>query len=86
MFGSRMIKPDLNGGRLLDGREGGEEGRANKSACKGMLNEAVLKCAAVSQRNAGGEEEKREREREKGEKRHRLNARLPVWMGGDPEG
>lgn len=80
MFGSRMIKPDLNGGRLLEGKGGG----ANKSACKGMLNEAVLKCAAVSQRNAGGEEEKRERE--KGEKWHRFNAGLPVWMGGDPEG
>lgn len=50
-----MIKPDLNRGRLTKTKEG----RANKSGCKGMLNEAVLKCVAVGQRNA-----ERERERE----------------------
>lgn len=53
-----MIKPDLNRGRLMKTKEG----RANKSGCKGMLNEAVLKCAAVSQRNA-------ERERGKGKRK-----------------
>lgn len=61
VFGSRMIKPDLNRGRLVKTKEG----RANKSGCKGMLNEAVLKCAAVSQRNA-------EREREREEKRKEI--------------
>lgn len=48
VFGSHMIKPDLNSGRL----ERNKRGRANKSGCKGMLNEAVLKWVAVSQRNA----------------------------------
>lgn len=30
-----------------------EKWRANKLGCKGMLNEAVLKCDTVIQRNAG---------------------------------
>lgn len=48
-----------------------------------MLNEAVLKCATVSQKEC------REREGEREEKRkkwHCFNARLPVWMGTDPKG
>lgn len=44
VFGSHMIKPDLNRGRL----ERNERGGQTKSGCKGMLNEAVLKCATAS--------------------------------------
>lgn len=46
-----------------------------------MLNEAVLKRAAVSQRNARREGRKREMK-----KWQCFNARLPVWMGTDPRG
>lgn len=47
-----------------------------------MLNEAVLKCAAISQKNADREREKEERLN----KWYCFNARLPVWMGTVPKG
>lgn len=72
-----MIKLDPNRGRLEKNNKWG----ANKLGCKRMLNEAVLKCAAVSQRNAG-----REGGRERENEEMAFNARLPVWMGTDPRG
>lgn len=64
VFGSRVIKPTLNRARLV--KETMRE-RANKSTCKGMLNEVVPKSTAVGQRECGG----RARERKEEEKKKR---------------
>lgn len=58
MFGSRMIKPDLNRARLVKKKK---TMRANKSRCKGMLNEAVPKSTAVGQKECRRAREKRRR-------------------------
>lgn len=78
VFGSGVIKPDLNRARLVKKKERETmRERANKQRCKGMLNEAVPKSTAVGQKECRSEG---------GVGGVALKARLPVCMGTFPKG
>ena len=62
MFDSRVIKPKLNRARLV--KETMSE-RANKSRCKGMLNEVVPKSTAAGQKECRGRAKGRKEEEKK---------------------
>lgn len=62
VFGSRVIKPDLNRARQSEEKKKETmRERANKLRCKGMLNEAVPKSSAVGQKECRRERERKRR-------------------------